>query len=75
MIGFIKFDPSLGYWSPFTFWTVVISVIMTLGFTVVIFIGGIGDLRYLLRSIAEEVPDVSDDGRATGAPPSEGDRP
>ncbi len=74
MIGFIEFDPSLGYWSPFTFWTVVISVVLTLGFTVVVFIGGIVDLRYLLKSMDEEAPDASDDGRAVAVPPAEADR-
>jgi hypothetical protein len=70
---FIEFDPSLGYWSPFTFWTVVISVILTLGFTVVVFIGGLADLRYLLTAIDEEEPDASDDGRVTAVPPAEND--
>ena len=53
MLAFIQFDQSLGLWSPFTFWTVLISVILTLGFTIVIFFGGVGDLRYLLRSLGK----------------------
>lgn len=73
MLGFIRFDPSLGLWSPFTFWTVVISVILTLGFTVVVFFGGLSDLRYLLKSMDEEAPDASDDGRVVAVPSSGGD--
>ena len=49
----IKFDEQLKAWSSFTFWVVVVSVIVTLGFTVVVFIGGLGDLRYLLKSLNE----------------------
>lgn len=52
--AWIDFDPGLGFWSPFTFWVLIISVILTLGFTVAIFIGGIGDLRFLIRSLDEE---------------------
>jgi hypothetical protein len=74
MLGFIQFDPSLGLWSPFTFWTVVISVILTLGFTVVVFFGGLSDLRYLLKSMDEEAPDDSDDGRAVAVRPSQDDQ-
>ena len=50
----IKFSPELGWWSSGTFWVVVISLILNLGFTVVVIIGGIGDLRYLLRAMDEE---------------------
>lgn len=55
-LAWIDFDPNLGFWSPFTFWVLIISVILTIGFTVAIFIGGIGDLRYLIRSLDEELP-------------------
>jgi hypothetical protein len=73
-IAFIQFDPGLGWWSPFTFWTVVISVILTLGFTVAVMIGGIGDLRYLLKAMDEEPVDVADDGRVELPPAEQGQR-
>ena len=74
MLGFIEFDPSLGIWSPFTFWTVLISVILTLGFTVAVFFGGLADLRHLLKSMNEEAVDETDDGRAVAVPPEGSDR-
>jgi hypothetical protein len=61
----IKFSPELGWWSSGTFWIVVISLILNLGFTVVVIIGGIGDLRYLLRAMDEERVDETDDGRVS----------
>jgi hypothetical protein len=63
MIAFIQFDSQLGFWSPLTFWIVVVSVILTLGFTAFVFIGGVGDLRFLLKSFDEEPSDATDDGR------------
>jgi hypothetical protein len=69
-IAFIRFDPSLGWWSPFTFWTVLISVGLTLGFTVAVMIGGVGDLRFLLKAMDEEPVDLTDDGRVK--PPPDG---
>jgi hypothetical protein len=60
MLAWIEF--SFRGWSVFTFWTVIISVILTLGFTVVVFIGGLGDLKYLLQAMGEESVDESDDG-------------
>lgn len=51
--AWIQFDPNLGLWSPFTFWVLIVSVVLTLGFTVAIFIGGIGDLRFLIRSLQD----------------------
>ena len=63
MLGFIQFSPDYPFWSAFTFWTVVVSIILTLGFTVVVFFGGLADLKYLLRAMDEEKADESDDGR------------
>lgn len=63
MLSIITFNQELGLWSAFIFWTVVVSVILTLGFTVVVFVGGLADLRYLLAAMDEEQPDDSDDGR------------
>lgn len=52
--------------SAFVFWTFAISVILTLGFTVVVFFGGIADLRFLLRALDESPTDDADAGHATG---------
>lgn len=65
MQAWITFDPNLGWYSPITFWTVMISVVLTLGFTLVVFVGGLGDIRYLLRSLEEEPVDPTDDGTVT----------
>lgn len=68
MIAFIDFTTDFGIWSPFTFWMVLISIILTLGFTVVVFFGGLADLRYLLSALDEERTDESDDGRVITPP-------
>jgi len=73
MPAWIQFSDQLWPWSAFTFWMVVISVILTLAFTVAVFIGGMSDLRYLLRALDEEVVDRTDDGRVV-APPAEAER-
>ena len=59
----IHFSPELGWWSSGTFWIVVVSIALNLVFTVVVAIGGVGDLRFLLKAMDEEVADESDDGR------------
>ena len=64
MLAWIDFSKQLRPWSPLTFWTVIISVVLTLGFTVVVFFGGLADLRFLLRALDEERADETDDGRA-----------
>jgi hypothetical protein len=63
MLAFIQFDPALGWWTKAVFWYVVVNIILCLGFTVVVIIGGIGDLRFLLKSMDQEQVDESDDGR------------
>ena len=63
MLAMIQFSPELGLWSKAVFWYVVINIILCLGFTVVVIIGGIGDLRFLLKSMDEEEVDEADDGR------------
>jgi hypothetical protein len=63
MLAWIKFAENVSRWSAFTFWAVIISVVLTLGFTVVVFIGGLADLRFLLRALDEERVDAADDGR------------
>jgi hypothetical protein len=53
MFAFIQFNSKFAGWSAFSFWVVVVSIMITLGFTVVVFFGGIGDLKFLLRSMDE----------------------
>ena len=66
MLAMIQFSPELGWWSKAIFWYVAINIVLCLGFTVVIIIGGIGDLRFLLKSMDEEKVDETDDGRVIG---------
>ena len=66
--AWIEFSDGLWPWSAFTFWMVLISVVLTLGFTVAVFIGGLGDLRFLLRALDEEAVDRTDDGRVAEPP-------
>jgi hypothetical protein len=54
MFAWITFSDQFGFWSPFVFWTVIVSVILTLGFTAAVFFGGIADVVYLLRSLDAE---------------------
>lgn len=70
MLAWIPFSDQLWLWSASTFWMVVISVVLTLGFTVAVFIGGLSDLRFLLSALDEEQIDRTDDGRVV-APPTE----
>ena len=74
MLAWINFGKEFWPWSPFTFWTTIISVVLTLGFTVVVFFGGLADLRFLLRALDEERTDETDDGRAK-QPPADAERP
>jgi hypothetical protein len=59
----IQFSPELGWWSIMTFWIVVISIILNLAFTLVVMVGGIRDLRWLLKSMDASTGDETDDGR------------
>ena len=70
MLAWIQFSDQLRPWSALTFWMVVISVVLTLGFTVAVLIGGLADLRFLLRALDEEQIDRTDDGRVV-TPPTE----
>ena len=63
----IEFSPELGFWSPFIFWFCLINALLSVGFTFVVIVGGLFDLRFLLHSLKNETPDETDDGRA--APP------
>lgn len=65
----IHFSPELGWWSPAVFWYALINVIACLIFTVVVIIGGAGDLRYLFKSMREERIDDTDDGRVDSSEP------
>ena len=71
-IAFIEFTTdSYRAWSAFTFWTVVISMILSLGFTVVVFFGGLADLKFLLSAMDTEQVDETDDGRVEQPKPDE----
>lgn len=59
----IEFNPALGGWSPFIFWYVAVNAILCVIFTIVVAIGGVFDLRYLLRALREAPIDEADDGR------------
>jgi hypothetical protein len=65
LFSFIKFNPEWSGWSAFTFWIVLVSILLTLAFTVVVFFCGLSDLRFLLRALDEERVDETDDGRVS----------
>lgn len=67
MIASIQFDPALGWWTKAVFWYVAANIVLCLGFTVVVIIGGISDLRFLLKSMDEEQVDETDDGQVRDA--------
>ena len=59
----IQFTEEIGFWSKFIFWYTSINIVVTLIFTLVIIFGGISDLRFLFKSLKEEIVDETDDGR------------
>ena len=59
----IEFSETIGFWSMFTFWYVAVNMVITVIFTVVVIVGGCGDLRFLMRSLKDECVDETDDGR------------
>lgn len=63
-----QFSEDIGFWSKFTFWYVFINTFVTLGFLVVVIIGGCFDLRFLFRALKEETIDERDDGRVIAEP-------
>lgn len=56
MLAWIRFHPDWSGWSAFTFWTVVVTIIVTLAFTLVVLVRGVADLRYLLNALDEDLP-------------------
>lgn len=50
----MQFAPELGLWSPLIFWYCLVNALLSLGFTVVVIVGGSRDLRFLLRALKEE---------------------
>jgi hypothetical protein len=72
MLGFITFNPDLAGWSAFAFWTVFVSILVTLVFTLVVLVGGLADLKFLLASLAEpregEVQPLSTPAEITDPP-------
>ncbi len=67
----IQFSEQIGFWSRFIFWFVLLSTFVSMAFVIVVTIGGLSDLRFLLRAIREEPRDFTDDGRIT-APEKQG---
>lgn len=69
----IHFSDDFYAWSAVTFWVTFVSIVLTLGFTFVIFIGGLFDLRFLIRSLDEVPEEHNDDGRVmtTNSPTDE----
>lgn len=59
----IDFDQTLGLWSPFVYWFVVVNALACAAFTLVVIVGGLFDLQYLFKSLREETVDAADDGR------------
>jgi hypothetical protein len=67
----MEFDPEFRLTSAFVFWVFAISVVLTLGFTVAVFFGGIADVRFLLRALDEPSTDADDAGQTTHSPSPE----
>lgn len=61
----IHFSPELGWWSFLVFWYVFINLWLCIGFSVVVIVGGLFDLRFLLASLDAEPIDETDDGRVS----------
>lgn len=59
----IQFSEQVGPWSPIIFWFVTVNAFLTIGFILVVIVGGISDLRFLLKALREESGDMTDDGR------------
>jgi hypothetical protein len=59
----IEFSESIKFWSAFTFWFVTINIFITVGFIVVVIIGGFFDLKFLFKALKEDTVDETDDGR------------
>lgn len=61
MLAFISFSEKFHAWSAFVFWIVIVSVLITLAFTVVVFIGGISDLRFLVNAMNQSLGEDDED--------------
>ena len=59
----IEFSEGIKFWSAFMFWFVAINIFLTIGFTFIVIVGGIFDLKFLFKSLKEEAVDEADDGR------------
>ena len=58
-------------WIYFTYVYVVLFILLFLVLTVIVVIGGYVDLKYLFKSLKEEIVDEADDGRITDSSLSE----
>jgi hypothetical protein len=52
------------------FWFVNINIVLTMLFTVAVIIGGIFDLKFLLKALRSEVVDDKDNGSIEAPPAS-----
>lgn len=59
----IQFSPEIGFWSKFIFWYCLLNAFLCAGFTVVVIVGGLWDVKYLLHALKHETIDEADDGR------------
>ncbi len=66
-------DPSVRFWSQFVFYFAVVNTVATMLFTVVVVIGGIFDVRFLIRALKTESLDQDDNGQVRENRPE--DRP
>ena len=53
----------MSLWALVTYWYTVISLIVFVGFTIVISIGGFLDLRFMFKELESTIPDEADNGR------------
>jgi hypothetical protein len=66
----MEYFQSLEFWSKFMFWFVNINIVLTMFFTVVVVIGGIFDLKFLLKALRTEVTNDKDNGSIGTSPAS-----
>lgn len=61
---------SIEFWSAFMYWFIGINVVVTFLFTIVVIIGGIFDLKFLLKALRTSEVDNQDDGTVRSQPAS-----
>lgn len=56
----------MSLWATINYWYTVISLIIFVGFSIVVTVGGFADLRYMFRELDIAELDEKDDGRVDG---------